>query len=206
MTPCPCPSRDGAVRTIGVVPIEIDECWAIDRHWDVDHRTPLGELLHRAKTYGTQLGDPHAADELAACLAWWAAHLAENVPVSKIEQVDVVCCVPDNPSKKPFNLPDRLAAPVAARLGVPYQRTLLRKRRPTHEVKYTTDKAKKIEELAGAFAVDGDVVGKSVLVVDDLVLSGATLETLGALLREAGASRVIALAATRATKGIAPNR
>lgn len=203
MTSCPCPSRDGAVPTIGVVPIDIDECWAVDLHWDVDHRTPLGELLHRAKTYGSNLGDSHAADELAACLAWWAGHLAVNVPVSQIERVDVVCCVPDNPPKQPFNLPDRLAGPVAARLGVPYEPRLLRKLHPTHELKHAEDKAKKMEELAGAFAVDGDVHNKRVLVIDDLVFSGATLESLAAVLREAGAIRIIALAATRATKGLA---
>jgi predicted amidophosphoribosyltransferase len=202
---CPCPTS-AAVPTILVVPIEIDECWAVDLHWAGDRRTPLGDLVNHAKTYGAKPGESDAADRLGACVAWWARQLADAVPASKIETADLVCSVPANPPKQPYNLPDRLAQAVGARLGVRFGPGLLLKTRTTDQIKFGTDKAQKLKALAGVFAVNGDVRNKVVVVVDDVVLSGATLETLAAALRASGARRVIALAATRATKGLATGR
>jgi predicted amidophosphoribosyltransferase len=192
------------VPTVLVVRIDVNECWAVDLHWRGDQRTPLGDLLHRAKTYANKPGERAAAEQLGRCLAWWADHLARDVPVSNIGTADVVCCVPDNPPKVPYNLPEVLGAHVAAALGVEYAPRLLRKVRPTSEVKYTVDRDAKVAELRSAFVVDGDVAGKVVVVVDDLVLSGATLETIARALRHAGARKVFALTATKAHKGLGP--
>jgi predicted amidophosphoribosyltransferase len=192
------------VPTILVVPVNVHECWALDHHWQGEGRTPIGELVHGAKTYGTKWGDRADADRLAACMAWWAAHLAATVPRSQIGQADLVCPVPDNPPKEPYNLPDVLGRAVAMQLHTRYEQRLLTKVRPTAEIKYTIDKAAKVQELAGAFKVGLDVTNKVVVVIDDVVLSGATLETIGALLREAGARRIIAMTATRASKGLSP--
>ena len=165
----------------------------------------MGELVIRAKSYATWPGERDAAGRLAACLAWWARHLADHVPVSKIDSADVVCAVPANPPKQPFNLPDVLAAAVGRRLAVPFEPRLLRKVRPTAEIKFATDRKSKLSELAGAFEVSADVRDKVVVVVDDVVLSGATLETIGSALRADGAKRIISLVATRATKGLGAN-
>ena len=205
--PCPCPEQAGAAPTILVVQINVDECWAIDLHWSGAARTPLGDLLNRAKTYrGGKPGEEDAAAELGHCLAWWARHLSHNVPVSQIDRADVVCAVPANPPKMPFNLPDRLASAVALALEIPCDVGLLRKSRPTDEVKFTTEKERKLTEISGAYEVTTVVQDRTVVVVDDVVLSGATLETIASVLRAAGARRVVALVATRATKGLAASR
>lgn len=44
--------------------------------------------------------------------------------------------------------------------------------------------------------------GKRVVIVDDVVLSGATLEPVRDRARRAGAERVMALVAAKATKGL----
>jgi predicted amidophosphoribosyltransferase len=204
--PCPCPRNGQALPTILVVPIDVNECWALDHHYVGPQRTPLGDLVHEAKTYRTKPGDLAAAERLAECLAWWADHLCTTVPVSRADEVDVVCSVPANPPKVPYNLPDVLAARVADRLGKPFDPGLLVKTRPTAEIKFEASKNQKMLELRGAIAVRGPVVDKHVLIVDDLVLSGATLEVIASALRAEGAARIIALTATKADRGLAGAR
>jgi predicted amidophosphoribosyltransferase len=201
-TRCPCPSG-GAVPTIGFVRIGVNECWAVDLHWRGEARTPMGDLVSEAKTYAQgKPGDRDAAERLGACLAWWAQHLAAANPQSKIEEASVVCAVPANPRKAPFNLPDLLAEQVAAALNVRCDLDLVVKRRPTNQIKYEADRVRKVAALQGAFEATRPLDSQTVVVVDDLVLSGATLEAVASALRSRGATRVIALVATRATKGL----
>ncbi|MGH7589127.1 MAG: phosphoribosyltransferase family protein [Gemmatimonadota bacterium] len=54
--------------------------------------------------------------------------------------------------------------------------------------------------LEGAYEVEGDVLGRSIVLVDDLIRSGSTLGFIAALLREQGASRVLGLAATKTVR------
>lgn len=51
--------------------------------------------------------------------------------------------------------------------------------------------------VRGAFAVKADVAGKSVLVVDDVMTSGSTLDEVARVLKQAGASRVHNLVVAR---------
>jgi len=44
--------------------------------------------------------------------------------------------------------------------------------------------------MCGAFAVNRDVSGKNVAVIDDVMTSGATADALAAVLTKAGAQRV----------------
>jgi ComF family protein len=58
------------------------------------------------------------------------------------------------------------------------------------------------ENVRGAFRVRGkvDVTGKSVLVIDDVLTSGATVEECARVLRRAGAARVYVLTLARAVR------
>src|SRR5688572_24797017 len=134
------------VPAIGVVDIDVNECFAVDLHFDraTGRRTPLGDLVNLAKTYDGKPGRLEAAQRLGRCLGWWAEQLATWRPA--FAAVDVVCGVPANPPKEPFNLPDVLAAAVAASLGRPHAGGLLKKTRPTNQVKYTTDRGRKRDE------------------------------------------------------------
>lgn len=199
---CPCPPAGAAIPSVLVVPIQVDECWSVDLHWRGPERTPTGDLLHEAKTYGGKPGTPEAADRLAICLGWWARQLRDVIPVSQIQRADVVTAVPCNPPKFPHNLPDVLARGVGTALGVRCNLSLLRKRSGSEQVKLMPSKPKKMRALSSLYQVCGDVAGQVVVVIDDVVLSGATLEIIGDLLKAAGADRVIALTATRATKGL----
>jgi predicted amidophosphoribosyltransferase len=160
--------------------VGVDECWALDLHSPGGVRTEIGELVHRAKTYTQgEPGELDAAHRLGEELAWWAP----RIPRSRIVDASAVCAVPANPRKVPFNLPDALAPFVADALGVPCRLDLVRKVRKTPQVKYDGSKAEKVSALGGAFETTDSLHGQTVVVVDDLVDSGATLEAVAAALR-----------------------
>lgn len=57
------------------------------------------------------------------------------------------------------------------------------------------------KNIRGAFECDGNLVGKRVLVIDDVMTTGATLGEFARLLKDHGAVRVINCVAARAVKG-----
>jgi predicted amidophosphoribosyltransferase len=57
--------------------------------------------------------------------------------------------------------------------------------------------AQKRANVAGAFAVNGDVRGRRLLVLDDLFDSGTTLEEVSRVLQRAGVAHLLVLTLTR---------
>jgi ATP-dependent DNA helicase RecQ len=107
------------------------------------------------------------------------------------EVIDFVTAVP---SLRSGSLVPDFASRLANRLGKPYV-TLLRKHRDTPQQKTMQNSHHQWQNLVGAFEVVSQPKG-NVLLVDDMVDSGWTFTILGALLREAGAPKVIPFALT----------
>jgi predicted amidophosphoribosyltransferase len=89
------------------------------------------------------------------------------------------------------------------RLGVTALLDVLLKVRPTRPQKEMRNLAQKRANVAGAFAVRGmeSVRGKRLLVLDDLVDSGMTMQEVCRVLLRAGAARVAVLALTKTIHG-----
>lgn len=94
-----------------------------------------------------------------------------------------------------FNQAAEIARPVAARLGLGIDPDLARRVRAT-PAQSRLDAAARRRNLAGAFAVAR--VPRRVLVLDDVVTTGATARELSLTLRAAGAEEVVVLALARA--------
>lgn len=94
--------------------------------------------------------------------------------------------------KRGFNQSAVFAKIISNRLGLKFEKGVLRKIRETAPQK-SLRAAQRKTNLKGAFKVVKDVDGKSILLVDDIVTTGATLRENAKMLYKAGARRVTAL-------------
>ena len=141
-----------------------------------------------------------------AALPWLAAAMAaaavERYPVDQAgranqpgrERPVVVTWAPASSSRRDrsgFDHGELLARAVARRLGLPVARLLERPPGPSQTGRTRVDRA----PGPALRPVGAAARGRSVLVVDDVVTTGATLSAAAAALRRAGAVRVVALTA-----------
>lgn len=156
----------------------------------VDYGYPWSEALTGFKFRA----DPGWADSLALLLRStpWAEPL--------LDAADMVVPVPLAPARlreRGFNQSALLAQALAP--GKTESRTLLRRRHA--EAQSTLSRAERLRNLQGAFAVDparaGRLAGKCVVLVDDVMTTGATLYAAAAVLHGAGAREVGALVVAR---------
>ena len=121
---------------------------------------------------------------------------------------DVVVPVPLHRQKRKdrgFNQVDLFACPLARRLRLPYRPILLMRSRPRPE-KHLLSQEERWETVRGAFVMrrGGRVDNLRVLLLDDVMTTGATLDACARALREAGARSVLGLTIARAARPATP--
>lgn len=128
---------------------------------------------------------------------WMAGPLADAARSTAWDRVDAVVPVPRHWLKARWRGVDhttRLAEEVARRLGVPCAPRLLRRRRWTAAQSRLTVPQRR-RNVRTAFAAAASVRGQRLLLVDDVLTSGATAEACARALRDAGAREVLVLTA-----------
>lgn len=150
------------------------------------HRTNVGTLAHRLKYQHDQEAVQPLLEQILA--------LCSQQP-DLVAGIDALVPVPPSPG--------RLLDPVetvARHLGIALKKPiwpLLTKTRQTAPQKELRTLAQKRANVAGAFTVRYLVPGKRLLVLDDLFDSGATLEEVSRVLRQAGVTQLSVLTLTR---------
>lgn len=117
------------------------------------------------------------------------------VSAGLVDAIDVVTWAPTSPRRRRergFDQAELIARTVARQLGVPAKR-LLDRRDDAHQTGRT-----RLQRLAGPrFVARPDVEGRRVLVIDDVVTTGATLRSAARALESRGAvAHAAAVAAT----------
>ena len=141
--------------------------------------------------------------------AWFAEKLLKVVAgEGEILAADLVVPVPlhrDREKERGYNQADMLARPLAKLLGLPYRPVLLVRSKPRPNKNILTIR-ERWEAVRGAFATrpGTQVDNQRVLLVDDVMTTGATLDACAKALRAAGASSVAGLTVARAAAGPRP--
>lgn len=109
--------------------------------------------------------------------------------------IDEIISMPFHKSKlyqREYDLPREMAHQIAKTYNVEYNKDLVIKVKKTKNQHDLSLSERKIN-LRGAFAVNGDVKGKNILIVDDIVSTGYSMEEVAKTLKKSGAARVIGI-------------
>jgi competence protein ComFC len=117
-------------------------------------------------------------------------------------EADVIVPVPlhrQRERERGYNQAALIAKPLAKMLGVPYKSVLLTRIRPRPDKRLLSHE-ERWESVRGAFATraGSQVDNLRVLLVDDVMTTGATLDSCAKVLREAGAKAVAGVTVARA--------
>ena len=146
----------------------------------------------------------HAGEGLAEVLArLWANHRASALRASGAEVVVPVPLHWWRRVARGYNQSEVLARTLAAYLGIPCRPRWLRRIRATRMQRHDMSLAARKENVHQAFVArpTPGLVGKSVLLVDDVMTSGSTVGEVARALKNAGAAQVVVAVLARAEKG-----
>jgi ComF family protein len=157
------------------------------RSWSV-FESPLKEALHRLK-YRRDLGlgeaIAHQMSDFVAKLDW-QIELLIPIPLGK-----------QRLKQRGYNQVAMIALPLAMRLGFAYHPgSLVRSRETESQVGLSAPQRR--ENMRDAFCAHPSVRGKSILLMDDVSTTGATLSSAAMALFDAGARSVNAFTVARA--------
>jgi ComF family protein len=154
---------------------------------------PARVLVHRLK-YGDR-------GELAAPMGRWMARAGTEL----LDEADFLVPVPLHRLRlahRRFNQSAALAAAIAQTSGVPSRSDLLTRPKPTPPQVGLTRRLR-AKNMQGAFEVPAecriDVLDRRIVLIDDVMTSGATLNAAARILLRAGAKQVDALVFARVT-------
>ena len=171
--------------------------------------------FERARSYGIYDGALVRAlilmkwERIEPLGAWFGERLAEMVRrEGGVLAADIVVPVPlhrDRERQRGYNQAGLISKPLARALGLPHRAVLLMRTRPRPD-KQVLSLEERWESVRGAFATrpGSQVDKKRVLLVDDVMTTGATLDACARALLESGAKSVLGLTVARAARNPLP--
>ena len=172
----PCPYCEGR----GFRPLQRIVCLGV-------FDDPLKHLIHQVKYHGQWALAEQLADRLLAC----------DRMHELLASADVLVPVPLHPIRqiaRGYNQADVIAQRISKRVKRPLKHPAIRIRN-TETQTHLHSRAKRVENLRGAFAlIDAkSIVGRHVVVIDDVTTTGATLRSFARMLMNARPASVSAL-------------
>lgn len=115
-------------------------------------------------------------------------------------EINLITSIPLHPSRlieRSFNQSELLAVGLSKLIGLPYFTTLIKEKATAKQSKQ--QRAERFRQSEHSFRLDTvEIIGKRILLVDDIYTTGATVEQAAMVLIEAGAEIIYVLTLARA--------
>lgn len=148
------------------------------------------ETIHRFKFDGAKAYDISLA-----------RFMAKNIPSQVFRDADMLTFVPMSRKKikrRGYNQAELLAERLSEITGIPCREVLGKKRENLRQ--HTLGPKERRQNVQDVFCITGDIKGQKVLIVDDIITTGFTIEECSRTLLEGGASEANAVCAASADK------
>lgn len=154
--------------------------------WNTTY-TPIGEQMNHLKY-------------------WKEKHRAENIGIAAVEflkqqswDLDLFIPMPPSDTTRLYQPVYEIAKHISVKSGLSVDFDLLKKLKPTTELKGIEDEEKRKEMLKDVFSIDSNcLAGKNILIFDDLYRSGGTLKAVcEVVLNKANPKNVYVLTVTK---------
>ena len=168
--------------------------WILNDHYQLQSgtRTELGQLVYEAKY---KFDRPAMAKLTNAARHSVLQFSRDRDPVKNLCSIDAVVAVPYF-GHKPLSIPREVAREIAQELGKTDLSDDVKKIVSTGPSKSGTPAS------PDHFIAEPNLRGKSVLIVDDVFMTGLTLSAVGTCLQSAGVVSLVGLCMTKAAKGM----
>ncbi len=155
----------------------------------------IKQAIHKFKFRGKRV----LSTPLSGLLIKYLEGYPFGVDLSKVTLITMVPLYRDRERKRGFNQSQLLATLITKHYNVPFKENILvrtRKTRPQFDLK----RSERFTNVAGAFRVTREeaISGKTILLIDDILTTGATVSECAKALKQGGASRVFVLTLSRA--------
>lgn len=144
------------------------------------YRGPGGSMVRTLKYASVKLLVEEMGTRMAA--------VTQMMHISKIDHVTFVPMHPQRQRERGFNHAELLARKIGEELGVPCEALLERTRNAGQQAKLS--KKEREQNLKDTFRAVRDTTGGTILLIDDVMTTGATLKHCSKALREAGAAQI----------------
>jgi len=164
-------------------------------HWlpDLSGHTELGMLVTAAK----DMADPTAIEQLCLMLGDFVAGVRDLTGHPSLgTQATILLAVPANPNK-PDHLALHLADAAGQALDISPDNEVLVRHNATARLRDTAPSLRSQLAADAGYEVTRPLEGATVVLVDDVIMTGTTIGHIARLLFESGASRLEVVVASR---------
>lgn len=180
-----------ALSDLNLIPLEgsFDFGYALGHYSDRTsahtEKTQIGKLLHRFKYQFNQ--------DAGVILANLVAELINSSNLFKSS--DLMLTVPSSFTSRPFDPVSFLAENISFGTGIRWEKGVIKRRKITGQQKRIFDRGLKEENVELLFALnDSQLINdKKILLLDNLYASGATINQISRILRQAQADKIFVL-------------
>jgi ComF family protein len=116
-----------------------------------------------------------------------------------IDEADIICSVPLHPKKlfsRKYNQSAILANNIARKVDISCDNFLI-KRKKNNPPQASLSKIKRLKNIKGNFSIPekskGKIIGKNILLIDDVMTTGATINECCKMLKKSGAGKIFVL-------------